>query len=489
MASLSDIRAERLEKLEKLKSAGMDPYPVESGLTATVEKILDKFSTWEKEKKEISVGGRVMAIRGQGAIMFVDLDDGTSKIQAVIKKGDIPADKVELFADTVDIGDFIKVTGSLFVTKRSEKSILATDWAMLSKSLRPLPDKWHGLKDPDERFRRRYLDSLMDETVKSRFLTRAKIISEFRKTLDKAGYIEVETPILQPQAGGATAKPFSTHHNALDIDLFLRIAPELYLKRMLVGGFPKVYEIGRNFRNEGIDVTHNPEFTMLEFYGAYEDAKNQRKFVEKMLRDLVKSLTGGTEIESGGEKIDFGPKFKTVSYFDLIKRYALIQEPEFATADELVLKAKQLGVDLEKGDNKNKILDKIYKKTCRSKLIQPTFIIDYPLDMLPLAKQKTGDEEIVDAFQLVVAGVELVKAFSELNDPIDQAKRFKAQEKDRDAGDDEAQETDVDYIEAMEYGLPPAGGVGIGIDRLMMVLTDTQNIREVIYFPTLRPRE
>lgn len=489
MASLEEIRAERLEKLNKLKTAGMDPFPIESGLSGSIEKIHDKFSDWEKEKKEVAVGGRVMAIRGQGAIMFVDLDDGTGKLQAVIKKGDISDDLAELFSQTVDIGDFIKVTGGLFVTKRSEKSVLATDWTMLSKSLRPLPDKWHGLKDTEERFRRRYLDSLMDPEVKNRFIVRAKIISELRKILDKAGYLEVETPLLQPQAGGATAKPFSTHHNALDIDLYLRIAPELYLKRMLVGGFSKVYEIGRNFRNEGIDTTHNPEFTMLEFYGAYEDSASQRKFVEKMMRDLVKSITKGTEITISGDRIDFGPKFKTVTYFDLFRRYALVQDPEYLTPDELALKAKQLGVDLDKGDGRDKILDKIYKKACRPKIIQPTFIIDYPASMLPLAKQKPDEEGIVDAFQLVIGGVEFVKAFSELNDPIDQANRFKQQEKERAGGDDEAQENDDDYLEAMEYGLPPAGGVGIGIDRLMMLLTNTQNIREVIYFPTLRPRE
>lgn len=489
MASLEEIRLERLEKLKKLKESGMNPFPIESGLSGNIEKVQAKFSEWEKEKKEISIGGRVMAVRGQGAIMFVDLDDGTGKFQAVVKKGDIVKEKFDLFVDTVDIGDFIKITGSLFVTKREEKSILATDWTMLSKSLRPLPDKWHGLKDTEERFRRRYLDSLMDEESKNRFIIRAKVLSEFRKSLDKAGYVEVETPILQPQAGGATAKPFITHHNALDIDLYLRIAPELYLKRMLVGGFPKVYEIGRNFRNEGIDVTHNPEFTMLEFYGAYEDAKSQMKFVEKMMKDLVKSLFGKTEIEIDGNKIDFGTKFKVVSYFDLFKRYPLIQEPEFLDATELALKAKQLGVDLEKGDGRDKMLDKIYKKTCRPKIIQPTFIVDYPTSMLPLAKQKSDNESLVDAFQLVVNGVELVKAFSELNDPIDQMERFKQQEKERAGGDDEAQQKDEDFLEAMEYGLPPAGGVGIGIDRLMMLLTNTQNIREVIYFPTLRPRE
>ncbi|MDO8183406.1 MAG: lysine--tRNA ligase [bacterium] len=489
MASLEELRAERLKKLELLRAKGVDPYPISTNLTHTLAEINEEFKTLEKEGEVVTLAGRVMGLRGQGAIIFFDLDDGLGKFQALIRKGEIPEAEQELFASTVDVGDIVAVIGQLFLTKRSEQTILVKSWQMLAKSLRPLPDKWEGLKDTEERFRRRYLDSLMDSEVKKRFTLRSKLISAIRSFLDKVGYLEVETPMLQPQAGGATALPFITHHNALDIDLFLRISPELYLKRLLVGGFPRVYEISRNFRNEGIDTTHNPEFTMLEFYAAYEDGASQRQTVEKLVKKIVKEATGQTKITYAGEAINFGGKFKLVTYYELLQRGALISDPAGISFDELKLKAKQLGILADKGDNKDKLLDRIYKKVCRPKLIQPTFIVDYPANYLPLAKRKSEDRSLVDAFQLVVGGVELVKAFSELNDPLDQRERFAEQDKAKQAGDAEAQISDEDFLEALEYGMPPAGGVGIGIDRLTMLLTDTQNIREVIYFPTLRPRD
>lgn len=490
MASLEEIRDERIKKLNALKGKGIDPYPVSTALGSSLGEAVSDFNVLLKKKKAIVLGGRIKAIRGQGAIIFFDIYDGTGSLQGLIKKGELDDKLQTLFVETVDIGDFIEIKGKLFVTKRKEKTLLVSDWKMLAKSLRPLPDKWHGLQDVEERFRRRYLDTLMSPEVKERFVVRSKIVTTLRGILEEHGYLEVETPMLQFHAGGATAEPFTTHHNALDTDLYLRIAPELYLKQLLVGGFSKVYEIGRNFRNEGIDVTHNPEFTMLEFYESFSDAAKQRVFVEKLIKSLVKAITKKTSLPYDGTTIDFSKKFTVASYFDLLKRYALILNPESIGREELRIKAHQFGVAVADKDSTDKIMDNIYKKLCRPKLIQPTFITDYPEHSLPLAKRK-GDtaSRIVDAFQLVIGGIELVKAFSELNDPIDQAERFKAQEENRKAGDREAQTSDASFLEAMEYGMPPSGGVGIGIDRLVMLLTDTKNIREVILFPTLRPRQ
>lgn len=487
MASLSEIRSQRIEKLKKLSKEGINPYPALVGSFIEAGKILSDFDELLKSKKEVTTVGRVKAIRGQGAILFVDLFDDGKTIQGLVKKEDIEEGRRELFIETVDIGDFIKISGSLFVTKREEKTILVTDWEMLSKSLRPLPDKWHGLKDTDERFRRRYLDSLMDESVRLRFITRSKLIKNLRTYLDEKDFLEVETPMLQPIAGGANAMPFVTHHNALDIDLYLRIAPELYLKEMLVGGYNKVYELNRNFRNEGIDVTHNPEFTMLEFYEAYKSAEEQRGFVEEMVRSVMGDTSGSPKVSFSGNEIDFGKKFETITYKDLIKKYTKIDDFEKISKDELTAKAEELGVDVAPADSVAKILDNIYKKYCRPKIIQPTFVIWYPTEIAPLAK-KTPDG-LADKFQLIAGGLELVNAYSELNDPIDQKERFGEQENLRAGGDSEAQAHDESYIEAMEYGMPPATGVGLGIDRLVMILSDTENIREVVYFPTMRPKD
>ncbi len=487
MASTEEIRDERLRKLNLLKERGINPYPASFDVSHSVEEAVRDFKKLSK-KKSLTLAGRVMAVRGQGAIVFINFSDGTGTFQALFKKGEMPDDRLELFSLAADIGDFVGVKGKLFVTKRGEKTILVKEWTMLSKSLRQLPDKWHGLQDIEERVRRRYLDTVMSPESKEKFLLKSKIISEIRVFLNEAGYLEMETPVLQPVYGGATAMPFTTHHNALDIDLFLRISPELYLKRLLIGGFPKVYELSRNFRNEGVSPTHNPEFTMLEFYEAWSDSKKQMVFVEKMIKSLVKKIFKKNNIIYAEKKIDFSKKFAAVSYFDLLKRYALIPEPEKITKEEAYIKATQLGIEVSKNDSLEKILDHIYKKSCRPKLIDPTFIVDFPEHYLPLAKKKEGAKGMVDAFQLVIGGIELVKAFSELNDPLDQRERFEKQEEYKKEGDKEAQEKDEDFLEAMEYGMPPAGGVGVGIDRLAMLLTDSKNIREVILFPTMRPR-
>lgn len=493
MSSIDDIRQGRLEKLRLLKERNIEPFPIASKQDCTVAEAIKDFAKLSKaqtkSKKPISLVGRVLSLRPQGAIMFFTLDDGTGKFQGFMKKNEgIAADLFDQFADFVDVGDFVEVSGIFFETKSGEKTLNIGSWRMLAKSLRPLPEKWHGLQDAEERFRKRFLDLIASPAVKERFIKRTGIISEIRKILDKEGFLEVETPMLQHLAGGASAEPFKTHHNALNIDLNLRIAPELFLKKLLIGGLPKVYEIGRNFRNEGIDVTHNPEFTMLEYYEAWSDAQKQMKFVEEMLKKVVKKITGSLQFDFDGGRIDFGKKFAVISCADLLKRYALLPNPETATLEECGLKASQLGIQVQAGDSREKIMDLIYKKACRPKIIQPTFVVNYPVGALPLAKRLAGNPEFVDAFQVIVGGLEVVKAFSELNDPIDQRERFSNQEKNKKAGDAEAQPNDEEYIEAMEYGMPPAGGVGIGIDRLVMLLTDTKNIREVILFPTLRSK-
>lgn len=488
MSSLEEIRNERIKKLNILKEKGIDPFPVSVNRDFLISEALDNFLKLSKKKKASYIIGRIMAIRAHGGSIFFDIYDGSGKIQVYLKKDEIEDEKFNLFQDIADIGDFVEIRGLFFLTKKKEKSIKIKDWKIIAKSLRPLPEKWHGLQDIEERFRNRHLDVLMNEEVRKRFFVRSKIITEIRNYLDKNGYIEIETPILQHLAGGANAMPFMTHHNALDIDLYLRIAPEIYLKKMLIGGFEKIYEIGRNFRNEGIDVTHNPEFTMLEFYEAYSDAKKQKVFVEKFIKNIVKNILKKNSIKFNGVNIDIAKKFSSVSYFDLIKRHTLIIDIERINRDDVAIKAKQFGIKVEDYESKEKIIDNIFKKIVRPKLIQPTFVTDYPLNYLPLAKKKDGNKEIADSFQLYIGGLEIVKAFSELNDPIDQQERFKQQDKEREAGDKEAQSSDKDFVEAIEYGMPPAGGVGIGIDRLVMLLTDTQNIKEAIIFPTLRPK-
>lgn len=486
MAGKEELRTERIKKLEHYKLSGASAYPIGIRPQASIQDIKHRFQ--DLLGQDAVLQGRVMSIRGQGAIAFVDLDDGSARFQIVFRKGDIAEERFSLFRDTVDMADFIEARGKLFVTERGVESLLVLDWTLLGKALLPLPDKWHGLQDLEERFRKRYLDTLSSEDVKQRFVLRSKVISRIRAILDEAGYLEVETPMMQMIPGGTNAEPFQTHHNALDMDLFMRIAPELYLKRLLVGGFPKVYEIGRNFRNEGIDTTHNPEFTMLEFYAAYENAASQMAFVESLFKRLVQDVFGKEEIPHGDAVIRLEKPFARVTLFGLFRGYVQTKDPEKLDFEGWVREAGRLGVTIEKGDSMMKIMDTIYKRHIRPQLIQPVFITDYPVEYLPLAKRKDDNPRLVDAFQLVVGGVELVKAFSELNDPLDQRARFEEQEKNRGAGDKEAQQMDEDFLEALEHGMPPAGGVGIGIDRLMMLLLNVENIREVILFPTLRPK-
>jgi len=489
MASTEEIRLTRLQKIAKLKERNQKPYPISAHQEMTNAEAIEKFEKLSERAKPITLVGRVLSMRPHGGLIFFTFDDGTAPFQGLLKRDEMEAADFDLFLEAVDGADFVEVTGSFFLTKRNEKTVAVKTWRMLSKALRQLPEKWHGLQDVEERYRHRYLDTVMSPEVKARFIMRSRIVSEIRRAFDDAGYIEVETPILQPIAGGASAKPFITHHNALDIDLYLRIAPELYLKELLVGGFPKVYEIGRLFRNEGIDVTHNPEFTTIEYYEAFMDAERYMQFTEKVLKSVIKKVTGKTAFTFDGTEIETSKEFARIPFMELFKRYAGITHPEKLDRDGAAKEAEKLGVAVEEGDTRAKIFDAIYKKHCRSRLVQPTFLTDYPVEFSPLAKRKENDPALIDRFQLVIGGLELVNAFSELNDPEDQRARFIEQEQNRVGGDEEAQPKDEEYLQAMEHGMPPAAGGAISIDRITMLLSDQKNIREVILFPTLRPKD
>lgn len=482
--SLEKIKQDRLDKLARLKQTGVNPYPAQTARgRVLVEQALEKFDEYERTKKEIILAGRLRLLRLHGGSCFARLEDASGQLQLFFKKDALGEEAYKLFADNFDIGDFIEVTGELFKTQTEERTLLVKNVRLLSKSLNQLPDKWHGLKDVEERFRRRYLDLLMDEGARSKFKARSEIIKKLRVFLEDRGFMEVETPILQPLPGGALARPFKTHLNALDMDLYLRVAPELYLKRLLVGGLEKVYELGRCFRNEGMDKFHNPDFTILEFYWAYADYEQLMELTEELFEFLVPEL----EIEYQGEKINFTAPFKRVSLHDLILEHYLTN---IKTANDEVLRdvlQKAAGEKIDKEMPRCKVIDELFK-TIRPKIIQPTFIMDHPLAMSPLAKSL--EEEPVNAarFQLIVAGTELINAYSELNDPQDQAARMKMQEHHRE-GDEEIQRFDQDYIEALEYGLPPTAGWGLGIDRLVMLLTNAPTMREVIFFPAMRGKE
>ena len=479
----------RREKLQKLQERGIAAYPSAAVKAEKISAALEHFEVWAEKNKKITLAGRIMTTRVHGGLIFFDLRDATGKIQCLLKQDQVDAAAFETFRDLIDPADFVSAHGTFFTTNRGEKTLLVAEWTLLAKALRPLPEKYHGLKDVELRFRRRELDLIANPEVRDAFRKRSLIIRTLRDSLEREGFEEVETPLLQPVPGGATAKPFITHHNALDLDLYLRIAPELYLKRLIVGGYEKVYEIGTQFRNEGIDWSHNPEFTSLEFYWAYQDYAALMVFTEKLLCEVVQKVNGSLKVTYQGETLDFTPPWPRRKFADAVLEASGV-DVRSARRDEIVKRMQALKIECDyKGASLGKLYDELYKETVRKNLIQPTFIIDHPLEMEPLAKKCADDPRFVQRFQLVTVGAELLKAYTELNDPVDQLARFSEQQAARDAGDEEAHSIDMAFVEALEHGLPPTAGWGMGLDRFAMLLTDMHNIKEVILFPTLRPEE
>ncbi len=477
----------RREKLQELQEQGKDPFEITKfNRTNTAGEIKSNYE--EFEQKDVTVAGRIIAKRIMGKASFCTIQDCDEKIQSYVSINDLGEEDYKAFK-TWDIGDIIGITGFVFKTRTEEISVHAKEVKLLSKSLCPLPEKFHGLKDPDLRYRQRYTDLIVNPEVKETFLMRSKIISSVRKILEEKGYLEVETPILNTISGGATARPFITHHNALDIDMYLRIALELNLKRLIVGGFDKVYEIGRVFRNEGMDIRHNPEFTMLELYAAYQDYHDMMDIVEEIFSRTAQEVLGTTKINYQGQDIDLAPGWKRISMIDSIKEVTGIDFNEIQTDEEAVALAKEKNIEIpdETKETRGDVIALFFDEYVEETLIQPTFVYDYPVEISPLAKKNPKDKRLTERFEAFIGGREYGNAFSELNDPIDQYERFKKQVEAREAGDDEAGMMDDDYIHALEIGLPPTGGLGIGMDRMIMLLTDAASIRDVLLFPTMKP--
>lgn len=485
----NEYREARLKKLNELKEAGVDPWGRAFEAADHAADLLDKYDTTSKEDLEASpvqcsLAGRLVAIRKFGKASFAHLQDSSGKIQCYFKK-DILSEKYDIFKKC-DIGDIIGLSGKLFRTNTGELTVEAKDFTFLTKSLLPLPEKWHGLTDIETRYRQRYVDLIVNPSVKETFKKRSVIIKALRDFLEEHSFIEVETPMMHPIPGGAAAKPFVTHHNSLGMDLFLRIAPELYLKRLLVGGYERVYELNRSFRNEGISTRHNPEFSMLEFYIAYRDYNFLMDFTEQMLSAVAKKATGSMKVPYGEHEIDLTPPWPRVPMLSAMQEKGVPKEV-FDDADKALAWAKGQGMQIAPGASHGKVIDEIFSELVEPGLIQPTFIIDYPVELSPLAKRKPDDPTLVERFELFITGRELANAFSELNDPLDQRERFARQVEARDKGDEETHPMDEDFVRALEHGMPPAAGEGIGVDRLVMLLTNSHSIRDVILFPQLKP--
>lgn len=480
-----NLKKTRLEKLEKFKKAKIDPYPSVAKRSHTCAEIIKNFK--KLEEKTVFVVGRIFSIRSHGRSTFVDIRDGSGKIQIYLRENVLGKEKYKFF-DNFDIGDFIQAEGRVFKTKRGEITVEVKDYKILAKSLLPLPEKWHGLKDRELRYRKRYLDLIMNPKVKEIFLTRSQIIETIREFLLKKGFVEVETPILQPIYGGGLARPFKTHHNVLDIDMYLRISTELYLKRLIVGGFENVFEIARLFRNEGVDLWHNPEFTILETMSAYYNYEDNIKLTEELFRDLIKKILGRSKITYQGQKIDLKPPWKKITLNEAVKKYTSFDMLKIKNLKEAQEKAKDLNIDIKGLDSIGLIAERIFEKKVEEKLIQPTIVYKYPVEGSPLAKKCSDDPRFTERFEVFIAGQEFSNNYSELNDPLDLKKRFIEEKKKLKAGFPEAHQTDEDFLEAIEYGMPPTSGLGISIDRLVMLFTDQPCIRDVILFPTMRPK-
>ena len=476
----------RREKLDELRSAGKDPFEITKyDRTETAGQIKANYDKYEE--KDVSVAGRIIAKRIMGKASFCTIQDSDEKIQSYVSINDLGEESYKAFK-TYDIGDFIGIKGFVFKTKTGEISVHAKEVTLLSKSLRPLPEKFHGLKDPDLRYRQRYVDLIVNPEVKDTFILRSKIIKEIRRFMDELGYMEVETPMLTTVATGDAARPFITHHNTLNLQMYLRIAPELNLKRLIVGGFDKVFEIGKNFRNEGMDIKHNPEFTNMEFYAAYQDYNDMMHTAEQLISTVAQKALGTTTINYQGQEINLAPGWKKMTMIDAIKERTGADFNTINTDEEAQAIAKEKGVEYEEIKNtRGHIINEFFETFVEDTLIQPTFIIDYPVEVSPLTKRKKEDPRLVERFELFIGGREYGNAYSELNDPIDQYERFVKQVEAKEKGDEEAGGMDEDFVNALEIGLPPTGGMGIGLDRLIMLLTDSASIRDVLFFPTMKP--
>ena len=478
-------REQRIAKLDTLRKQGVEPYPYRFERTHRVGEARDAGDALVESGEKVSLAGRLMAVRGHGHTSFGDLKDDTGRIQVYIKDADVDEKTFALFR-LLDVGDLVGVSGSLFRTRTGELTLAIAGIELLGKSLLPLPEKYHGLKDKELRYRRRYLDLIVNDEVMEIFRTRSRIVGTLRRFLDEHRFLEVETPILQPIYGGALARPFVTHHNALDMPLYLRIADELYLKRLVVGGMERVCEFAKDFRNEGMDRSHNPEFTMLECYAAWWDYRDMMTFVEEMWTTLAREIVGGTTIRYGEHEIDLSPPWRRLPFHEAIAG-AVGRDLRGAGEEEIAAAAGKAGVDIDGKTGAGELLDAIFSELVEPDLVQPVFVTDYPLELSPLAKIHRSETGLVERFEPYIAGFEVGNAFSELNDPLDQRARFEAQARLRDAGSEESHPVDEDYLRALEYGMPPTGGLGVGIDRLVMLLTDSPSIRDVILFPQLRP--
>ncbi len=482
---INDQIAVRMDKRQKLLEQGMAPYGGRFDRTHTVDDVLRRFD--ELEGTSVRVAGRLRTIRRQGRVTFMDLQDNGVRIQLFCRINTMGEDAYERL-DWLDIGDIVGVEGQVMRTRRGEQSVEVTEWELLAKALRPLPEKWHGLKDVELRYRQRYLDLIVNPHVRDVFVARSRAVAAIREFLSERGFLEVETPVLHPIAGGANARPFITHHNTLDMNLYMRIAPELYLKRLLVGGFDKVFELGRNFRNEGISTRHNPEYTMVEVYEAYADASAMMELTEQLFAYVAEKVTGSTRIVYQGKEIDLTPPWERLPMAEAVRRYAGIDIEAAATDEEARALAASKGVEVDEGASKGAVLAEVFEELVEEHLIQPVFITDHPVEISPLAKRRDDAPHLTDRFEPFINGWEVANGFSELNDPIDQRQRFERQVEQRAAGDEEAHMMDEDFLRALEHGMPPAGGLGVGVDRLVMLLTDSPSIRDVLLFPHMRTR-
>ncbi|OZI10346.1 lysine--tRNA ligase [Bacillaceae bacterium SAS-127] len=490
---LNDQLLVRREKMQELREKGMDPFGKRFERTHSAQSIIaefDQFSKEELEEKEatVKIAGRVMTKRGKGKAGFAHVKDLSDQIQIYVRKDAIGEEAYDVFNMT-DLGDIVGVAGTVFKTQVGELSIKVTHYEYLTKALRPLPDKFHGLKDVEQRYRQRYLDLITSPESQQTFVARSRIIQSMRRYLDEQGYLEVETPMMHSIAGGASARPFITHHNALDMELYMRIAIELHLKRLIVGGMEKVYEIGRVFRNEGISTRHNPEFTMIELYEAYADYQDIMRLTENLIAHIAQEVLGSTTVQYGEYEVNLEPQWRRYHMVDAVKEYTGVDFWKEMTDEEARQLAKEHGIEYKETMQYGHIVNEFFEQKVEEKLIQPTFIYGHPVEISPLAKKNDEDPRFTDRFELFIVGREHANAFTELNDPIDQRERFEAQLKEREQGNDEAHEMDDDFIEALEYGLPPTGGLGIGVDRLVMLLTNSPSIRDVLLFPLMRHKE